>query len=76
MRLHRPRIRTVAMGLGIAGLLAVAWHFWPQVYETGYHADRLTVYEGLPHPMYEEETFQDGVENQADDSIVRLQVLS
>jgi hypothetical protein len=59
MRLHRPRIRTLAMVLGTSGFLAVVWHFWPPVYDTVRQADRLTVYEGLPHPMYEEEAFQE-----------------
>jgi hypothetical protein len=47
------------MLLGISGLLAGAWYFWPQVYDSVRHTDRLTVCEGLPHPMYEEETFQE-----------------
>ena len=45
--------------LGTAGLLALIWYFWPQVYDTVRQADRLTVYEGLPHPMYEEEAFHE-----------------
>ncbi len=57
--MHRPRIRTLALVLGASGLVALVWHFRPQVYDTVLRADRLTVYEGLPHPMYEEETFQD-----------------
>jgi len=46
------------MVLGASGLVAVVWHFRPQVYDTLLQADRLTVFEGLPHPMYEEEMFQ------------------
>src|SRR5208282_135113 len=59
MRIQRLLIRTLAMVLGACGLVAVVWHFRPQVYDTVRQADRLTVYEGLPHPMYEEQTFQD-----------------
>ncbi len=49
----------MALVLGASGLVALVWHFRPQVYDTVLRADRLTVYEGLPHPLYEEETFQD-----------------
>jgi hypothetical protein len=59
MRMHRPLIRTLAMVLGAFGLIAVVWHFRPQVYDTVRQAERFTVYEGLPHPMYEEQTFKD-----------------
>jgi hypothetical protein len=59
MRPPRPRKRTLAMILGTAGLLVVVWHFWPQDYDTVRHADRLTLYEGLPHPTYEEEAFRE-----------------
>ena len=66
MRLPRPRIRILAMVLGTSGLLAVTWYFQsqvvdtrPQSYDTVRQADRLTFYEGLPHPMYEEETFRE-----------------
>jgi hypothetical protein len=59
MRLPRPRILILAMVLGMSGLLAMVWYFRPQVYVTVRQADRLTVYEGLPHPMYEEEAFHE-----------------
>ena len=47
------------MTLATAGLLALIWYSWPQIYDTVRRADRLTVYEGLPHPMYEEEAFRE-----------------
>jgi hypothetical protein len=59
MRLPQPRTCLSAMVLGSAGLLAAIWHFQPQVYDTVRQAERLTVYEGLPHPMYEEQAFEE-----------------
>jgi hypothetical protein len=59
MRLRRPRIRTCVLVLGAIGLLALIWYLRPQIYDTVRRADRLTVYEGLPHPMYEEVAFRD-----------------
>ena len=44
--------------VGASLLLVGIWYFWPQAYATVLHADRLTVYEGLPHPRYEERVFE------------------
>jgi hypothetical protein len=38
-------------------VLLGVWYFWPQTYDAVRHADQLTVYEGLPHPMYEKGVF-------------------
>lgn len=44
--------------LGAGGLVALFWPAGAPVYPTILHADRITVYEGLPHPMYEEGKFR------------------
>lgn len=59
MRLTRNQRRISALFvLGAGGLIALFWPAGAPVYPTILHADRITVYEGLPHPMYEEEEFR------------------
>jgi len=59
VRRPQPRTLLFATALGTAGIFAVIWNFWPHVYDSVRHAERLTVYEGLPHPAYEREAFQE-----------------
>jgi len=60
MRLSfRPVAVVAAVGSVVFALTAAAWWYVrPQPYDTVRRADRLTVYEGLPHPLYEEEAFR------------------
>jgi hypothetical protein len=58
MRLLLSRKSALAAALGIFVLIFGIWYFWPQAYFTVRQADRLTVYEGLPHPRYEEAVFE------------------
>ena len=51
------RRRGLAILVGTA-LGFAAWTLWPQVYDSIRRADRVIVYEGLPHPMYEEEALR------------------
>jgi hypothetical protein len=65
MRLPLPRKRTTAAMIGTAGILAMIWHFWPQVddtvrhYDTVLQAERLIVYEGLPHQEFEKKALEE-----------------
>jgi len=59
MRQPWSRRATIAIVLTTAGLLALIWWFRPRVYDTVRQADRLTLYEGLPHPNYEKKAFQE-----------------
>ncbi len=46
-----------ALLLGLAALTVLIGYFCPQIYDSVHDAERITVYEGLPHQNYEQETF-------------------
>jgi hypothetical protein len=65
MRQPWSRRATIAIVLATSGLLALIWWFRPRVYDTVRQADRLTLYEGLPHPNYEKRAFQEELKSES-----------
>ncbi|WZP00055.1 hypothetical protein EP7_001672 [Isosphaeraceae bacterium EP7] len=55
---------TFILVLGVSATIAAIWHLRPQVYDTVRLSNRLVVFEGLPHPMYEEATFEKELKSQ------------